>query len=312
MFNVKKFKWTFLLTLSCFAGFGVPHAWAQKVSGKYPKIERVSGTAYLQVDNEKESPLATSIVVKEKVKIRTLKNSEVKVTLEENKYLVVRGNSVVSLPIVRPEKSEVPLVELVTGEIYVSQKSSVQNTAFISKFNEFITPSGRYILGMSPSKALSWVKVLEGSLEYSVLNHESSVKVKAGEKVEFQGEKEGSKIVFDVLLHGRKIPHGKFSKVLPLSEEDLKLYDPELEKKSLVQAQQKKHEKIKAQALAQAKLICENPGGEFNHCMWVLEGGHCYRSRCNANGIWAEKVQVPVVKSGTQCSKVPHVAPCDY
>jgi hypothetical protein len=72
--------------------------------------------------------------------------------------------------------------------------------------------------------------------------------------------------------------------------------------------------------------ICSKPAAKFNTCQWVckgnpegeskcrtdLKGVACIRSRCNANGMWAEQSRVPV-SSGRSCDGMKSVlAPCDY
>lgn len=72
--------------------------------------------------------------------------------------------------------------------------------------------------------------------------------------------------------------------------------------------------------------ICSEPHARFNSCQWTckgnpegetkcrtdLKGVACVRSRCNANGVWAEQIRVPA-SSGRSCDGMKSVVgPCDY
>ena len=69
--------------------------------------------------------------------------------------------------------------------------------------------------------------------------------------------------------------------------------------------------------------ICEKPLAELNQCQWSCEdnpkksktcavenGAKCVRSRCNANGQWAEAYELPNDKN--RCGLKPVVDACDY
>lgn len=74
--------------------------------------------------------------------------------------------------------------------------------------------------------------------------------------------------------------------------------------------------KIQKPALPE-KDICDKPKGKFNQCKWVCvsdagkkkECGKCMRTRCNANGEWAEETELPE----NSCSRTGTLTkPCDY
>ena len=293
---------------------GVMGSWLFSFSAQsveYPYVTGVQGKVLLTTEGAKEFSLKGPLTLKKKATLKTSSASEVKVLLDAERFLVVRPSSEVQLPIISQETGQVPVLLLKKGEIYISQGQSY-NMALRSDLNEFITPKGRYLLGFDPKKATSWVKVLEGTFEFSAMNFEKSVTVKAGEQVSFNGVIEDGEIAYDVLLKGKKVPRGDLSKVTAVVASDMQLYSPEKLKKAEQDAQKKRDAVIAKAKEAQAKYVCQTPPAEFNQCMWVLEKNICYRFRCNANGDWAEKTEVAAKTSGLQCSKEAFIASCDY
>lgn len=102
------------------------------------------------------------------------------------------------------------------------------------------------------------------------------------------------------------------SKVTSVASADMQLYSPEKIKKAEQDAQKKRDAALAKVKQEQAKYVCQAPPAEFNQCMWILEKNICYRSRCNANGVWAEKTEVAAKTSGIQCEKTAYISVCDY
>lgn len=72
--------------------------------------------------------------------------------------------------------------------------------------------------------------------------------------------------------------------------------------------------------------ICAKPTGRFNQCAWRCVGNPahekhcrtdlpnvaCMRTRCNANGVWADETQLPTKFSHICAPEKEKVGPCDY
>jgi hypothetical protein len=73
-------------------------------------------------------------------------------------------------------------------------------------------------------------------------------------------------------------------------------------------------------------IICRKPSGRLNQCSWTCENNPkrakicmigkphvvCVRSRCNANGEWAEPTPLPAAESDRCSSPASTVSECDY
>ncbi len=113
------------------------------------------------------------------------------------------------------------------------------------------------------------MKVLEGFLEFSALNGEEHIKVKAGERGIFQGVIEGGEIAYDILLKGKKIPKGQLLAVKPIDSKEMAKV-AEAEKKRLKDIERKKqNEMARASKSKRPGAICEGPSGKLNECVWL-------------------------------------------
>jgi hypothetical protein len=254
----------------------------------------------------------------------------VKVQLDEKRHFQVLGTSEVSLPVIGLEKGEAPILILKSGSIRWQQPGEgkpAYNIAVRSDLFEFLAPAGDFIFTMEPSRAFAGVKVISGEMRFSALNGEESVQVKTGQQAGFQGVIEGKDIAYDVLLQGRKIPRGKLSAALPLDDKDLTQFAEEAKIRERADKAKMVQEKKKQEAIRMEGKICNNPPARFNECAWVCMGNpkkekkkclatqagvSCVRSRCNANGDWADQMPLDAEKASTFCSAKPLVAPCDY
>lgn len=302
----------------------------QAEAPKYPALREWRGQVWLTGKDGKRLLVRGKQVLREKAFLETSLAGQVKVQLDAQRTLTLLEGGELSIPVISWESGEAPVVMLKKGELHWQQSLKTKgayNVALRSDLFEFIAPAGDYILSINPAKAFASVKMYEGSMQFSALNGEESVLVKAGQQVGFQGVLEGGEIAYDVLLKGKKIPRGQLTAVTAVDMSEIQKA-ADVEKKRLKkEADKKLHDKA---ALAKAKsegYICEAPLAKFNECAWVclnnpkkekksclvgVAGVSCVRRRCNANGEWAEETVLDAEKAGTLCRAQPVVAPCDY
>lgn len=68
----------------------------------------------------------------------------------------------------------------------------------------------------------------------------------------------------------------------------------------------------KRKAEVESSDICKAPAGKLDQCSWRKKSGACVRTRCNANGLWAEETQLPASRSADCPASGDRVADCDY
>lgn len=301
-----------VITLSSSPGFS-----ASAKEARYPFIKEVHGDVMLTTVDGAKKPAKASEVLIEKATLQAAMNSDVVVQLDADRQFRIMPGSEVLIPSISYESQQAPLIILKMGSLrwwtpYPFKAS--YNVAISSDLFQFILPAGEFTLSINPMMGLAEVKVFEGRLEFSALNGEQSVFLGKGLKSGFQGVLEEGKIAYDVLLQGKKIPRGKLLAIEPVDENEVR----EFERMQQEQINAKKIAAQKAQ-MAKQKLIkegyiCKVPMGKFNECAWLQgpKGVGCVRLRCNANGEWAERVELSAEKARNLCKQKSLVAPCDY
>lgn len=314
-----------LLVLPLLVGLKV-----QAKSPQYPAIADWYGQVWVTGKDGKRKPVRAKQILREKALLETSLLGQVKVQLDEKRSFMLLGASEALLPVIGWDGGESPVVILKTGELHWHQDLNVKgpyNVALSSALFEFIAPPGEYILSIYPEKAFAGVKVFQGALEFSALNGDESVTVKAGQQAGFQGVLEGGEIAYDVLLKGKKIPRGHLAPVSSIDTAELAKMAEVERKRQMGIAKKKQALKFAQEKLKRSGVICQNPPAKFNECAWVClnnpkkekqaclvktAGVSCVRRRCNANGAWAEETVLDAEKASSLCSAQPVVGPCDY
>lgn len=296
----------------------------------YPLISEFQGQVWLTGKDGKKEAVKGKTVLREKAVIQTSATGFAKVLLDESRSFSVLASSEVSIPAISWEGGEAPVLFIRSGDIFWEQdiqKTAAYNTALRSDLFEFIAAPGSYVLSMNPAKALASVKMLEGSMVFSAMNAEESVKVQKGQQVSFQGVLEEGEIAYDILLKGKKIPKGRLTAITAVDASEL---NKRAENEKKIQAEKaanaKKHKAAEAKFKKEG-YICSAPFAKFNQCAWICQnnpknekkrcmaansGVSCVRQRCNANGQWAEVTLLDAEKASSICQAQPLVAPCDY
>ncbi|WP_413561395.1 hypothetical protein [Bdellovibrio sp. HCB209] len=297
---------------------------------KYPLIEEVQGKVFLTGKDGKKISLTTKTPLQEKALFETSDDASVRIALDGVRRFTVLPGSSVLLPTISWEGGEAPILMLRSGSLRWQQKADEKpnyNTALRTDLYEFLPPAGDFVFNMNPPKAYGEVKVLQGSIEFSALNGETSAQAKTGEQVGFQGLIEGGEIAYDVLLKGKKIPRGNLTPVTKISDKELAGFNGAEAKRKQQEAQRVKKQQQAVQAQKKSGAICANPSARFNECVWTCVGNpksekkqcllssrgvSCQRQRCNANGEWAESTLLNAQNASINCKAQPVVATCDY
>lgn len=291
----------------------------------FPQVASVQGKAWITANDGKRVPVKAKMALRGKVLLETNAASNIRITWDSSREFSVLESSNVLIPSIGWDSGEASLILLKSGSIrWKASGSKSYNVALSSDLFEFIAPPGDFVLSYAPQSPYAEVKMLKGSMEFTYLNGEELVRVKEGQQVGFRGVLEDGKVVYDVLLQGRKIPRGKLTGVTQLDQAFLKGYDAAAEKKKRFEAEQAKKALEAKNTLGQ---ICRDPGAGFNQCAWVCVGNpkkekkicqlqspgvQCIRQRCNANGQWADKMVMDGEKAQNLCKAQPRVAVCDY
>lgn len=293
---------------------------------RYPMIQFVQGSVMQimtqvevvnkeAVKTEKPLVLKKNVSLRDKAMLRTDSESEVRVALSDKSTLVIQENSQVEFPAIAWEDGKVEEIRLTSGSMrYICQSGC--DRKIVTPLFDNVLPVGDYLIHYNPEVPRVELVVVSGEVSFRGLENEFSVVLKSGEKASFTGILENQEPAYDVLLKGRKVAKGKLSEVQ-------KLPGVEIEK---IRKKEETRLKIlrKPPATKRTKLqICDKPWGELNQCVWICEnnkkgakdckldaGAQCVRMRCNANGVWSDRIELSPTES--KCLAKPMVGMCDY
>jgi len=296
---------------------------------KYPVVVELHGPVEWTNKGGESGRLKPKQVLIEKAGLQTGEGGDLVVQLDAHREFRLLPKSQVQLPAISWETGEAPVVILKSGSLrWRETPGRKYNIALRSDLFEFISPVGDFVFSYDPKTAVAEAKAVEGSMEFSAMNAEDVALLTAGQKVVFQGVREGEDIVYDVLLKGKKIPRGKLGLVEPLSAEEKRRYSKaEAEKQARTRRKKAAAEKKASEPAPDPKAICQKPQGRLNQCVWLCEQNpktekkrcrlelpevRCLRRRCNANGEWAEESVMTGEKAQALCGVQPLVKDCDY
>jgi hypothetical protein len=241
--------------------------------------------------------------------------AQLRLALSESSELILLENSDVLLPDISYEDGAVKEIQLLSGGLRYRCQADCDRKVSSAIF-EVSPGAGDFIFNYNALIPEIQISVLAGEVDFGGLENETQVRLKENQGASFRGELDEGKPAFDVLLKGRRIAKGQLSEVIAVPadlRQKLQKEDQEYAKKL----------KIPSKPLRRASQICDKPYGEFNQCAWVCEknkkgakdcrvtaGAQCVRLRCNANGAWSDRTELPATKS--ICRAQDWVAECDY
>lgn len=284
----------------------------------HPLIERKKEGA----DSVKTAAMKKGEVIRGQAIIHTDSRSEVIVQLEPHVKIKIYPESELHFPMIQWESGTMEEMFLKFGRI--RWQSTAQSQIWLrSDLFESQFPSGVFVVNYNPKAPQVQLMSFDGQMDFQEKNGEQSVSLSAGKKIHFLGQLEEGEIAYDVLLKGKKIPKGQKSQIEDLSSEDVSNYSYDAEQKAL-EAKAKKA--LAQKAPSRKNEICKKPNGIFNECAWICENNpkdqtrcrldlqrvRCVRSRCNANGQWAEPYELDRSGADKICGLKPVVQACDY
>lgn len=301
--------------------------YAKKESAKFPKVEHVEGKAFLLVDNVRvegrqatadlvERRISNNQILKDKARIKTSKESSVRIKLSKDKTLIISELSEIEIPAILWLEGKIEKLILHDGQVRIICQSNCQFD-FESKLFYKPVPAGDYIFSYEATKPSIEVKVIEGEIDFRGYETESEIRLMAGQIGKFEGVFEDGEVAYDVLLKGRKVAKGRLfpvEQMKPGFAEELRKKETELQEKS---------KKKKAVVARKENQICEKPFAELNQCVYrclknkkgakdcqLTQGAECVRYRCDANGHWTDETRLSQAES--LCKAKDTLKSCDY
>lgn len=324
-----KLSFSLVLMVVIFVSQGALAAKKRAPKVRYPVAKLVVGKVFLIDDaitienreaklQEREKTVRSGSVLKDKAHLRTESKSEIDLALADGSRLVVMENSQVEIPGIAWENGEILEIRLIHGQIrYQCEKDC--HRKIISPIYEDILQDGNFVLTYDQAAPSIELMVLEGKTSFRGLENESSVQLDEGQKAKFAGVMENGEPAFDILLKGRKVARGQMGEIQTMSDSEKNSWK---KREAVIKKEAAKVAKAQV-AKKKSSQICVNPLGELNQCAWqcqknpkgakdcaVSSGAVCVRTRCNANGEWADRIELPA--AGNKCGLKAIVDQCDY
>ena len=254
-------------------------------------------------------------MLKDKAELRTGEKGELRLALSAQMTLVLGEKTEVEFPAIEWQKGTVSEIRLHRGEIRFICQADCEKK-IVTPLYEGVGSAGDFILKYDPAIPQVELTVVQGEMPFRGLENENSAAVMTGQTASFKGVLENNEPAYDILLKGRKVATGQMREVQQVPPQRLLELQKQDEKK-------KKTAKQSAKSKRQASQICDKPWGELNQCVWsceknpkkakeclVNQGAICVRQRCNANGEWSDRQELPAQSSPCQVKK--YVGACDY
>ena len=298
-------------------------------AARYPLVQVVLGKVYqiseaLTVENraakvsEKEKLLKKGDTLKDKAHLRVEGNSEIELQLSADSKLTILENSEIEIPGISWEDGAIYQVHLLTGKLRISCAKNCVRT-YSNPLFESELPAGDFLLSYAPQTPSVTLAVLDGGALFRGLGNETELALKAGDMATFTVTFENNEIAFDILMKGRKVAKGRASEIQKIPSEEMQMW------KGRDEAVRMKAKKIAEASVVKRKKsqICDRPFGELGQCTWKCEknpkkaktcmvesGAVCVRTRCDANGNWADRTELATSQS--RCGTKSIVGACDY
>lgn len=293
----------------------------------YPQVCGWTGKVELLSPSVPAKDLKKKAVLRDNGEIRTQADAFFCLDLSETDRLIVGPDSWVQLPGIENETGHAKDVVIQKGEmrmIHEYREFPIARTVSSKIYRQKIS-QGDYVFKYNPLTGLGGVLSLEGDLQFQPLESEVLMTVKSSESVDFQAEIKEGEVQYDQLLAGKKVVRGTLQPKQTVKPNEIeKIRDQYaafdlslLRKKAMAIIAQKKT------PVKNANAICFKPEGEFNQCAFFCEGNPkkskkceiqragvtCVRMKCNANGQWTDRYELP--KNLSICRAQPRIAACD-
>jgi hypothetical protein len=290
-------------------------AWA------YPEIISWQNSPVVVFENKSQAVLTKKGLLKRPFAVVTANRDELELSVNHFDKLYMYEKSKIQVLDFSNDGNFLSEFYLLDGRIRYStgfrgvEKSSSFEIIIKTPFSDLkLTNQVDFFVELNMSEAWIELKVVKGSLPIEFFAYEKKVTLVEGEQVRFQGVKADDKIniQYDYLLGGRKVPKGQLLEVKKFDVTQYLKADEAAREKEVRRRKDielKRLQKRQKQKEYEDSFLCKKPFGQRNQCTWYVENGKCFRKRCNASGLWGDKVQRPL---GLKCKSEAVASECDY
>lgn len=294
------------------------------VMAEVPMLKGFVGRPLIQlVDGQVKVEPVKGKLIEQSFTVKTSTNEQIKIELGKDFYLIVFPESSVKIEgfYVTKKDYKVRAVNFDSGRFYLKNGSNLtddltviyQSDFFIWKNTEK-NNQREFFVELNP--VIAQVRFCAGAqgISASLFDHETVKNLKYQEGASFQGVLKNGELEFDQLLEGRKVPKGEWKDKFTCDFKQILKEMNDLEASEIAKIKKNEQQRKAAEKKRKAdydKSLCHEPNGQFNECLWKWENKLCVRYRCDGQGHWKDRQQLPKNHS-YQCETKPKVSKCDY
>ncbi len=295
------------------------------------KIIESIGEVQIQTGAEKSKTLSSKLKAFDtSTHIETKDGAKLTLQFESARFVIL-PNSAIKLYF--PDKDNASIgMEILSGTLRTTSKGPLATTV---KITSAVTSEDLMrcdcFYKWDPASGIFEFGVFSGQATFGPWNAKERVIVNEGEMYQFLVEKENGKILYDILLRGKKNPRATMSGPEAITPEKKEKITAEVAIKAAAEKLQKKVDAAKAK-FKRANFICAKPNAKYNQCSWSCEGlgstskrlqkqqkcpvqltgVRCVRRRCNAQGQWDDEQTLLNSEALLRCKTHVTVDTCDY
>ena len=256
--------------------------------------------------------------------VKTSTHEQIKIELGKDFYVIVFPESSMKVEGYYITKVDYKVKSVIfnSGRFYLKNGSNVPDDLTVNYQSDFFiwkntekTNQREFFVEINPAIAQARFCAGTQGLSASIFDHESVKNLKYQEGASFHGvlDKDGE-LEFDLLLEGRKVPKGEWKESFTCDFKQILKEMNDLEASEVAKIKKNEQQKKaadKKRKIEYDKSLCHEPNGQFNECLWKWEEKLCVRYRCDGQGQWKDRQQLPK-KNNYHCETKPKVSACDY
>ncbi|MCB0408163.1 MAG: FecR domain-containing protein, partial [Bdellovibrionales bacterium] len=284
-------------------------------------VQTVMGKAYLKLPSGEEMKIVQGTRVHEKDGIHTTLRGHVKIVFDDGNIANIKPNSEIIVQEYKMGEGKRAILNLIKGKVRskvkekyngdttfyrVKTKSAVagvRGTDFVVEYN-------------STDRIITQVTTFEGTVAFGGNESDEQVDIHPGQQASFIVASNDSE-VFSKDEVNEFVAKGYMTPVYSLSQSEL---DELVNVTEIGDGTERKIASTKNEA------ICSSPKAQLNQCAWVCKNNpkgekrcrtdlpqvNCVRTKCDANGNWADESRLPASFYDSCQPQGFKVGPCDY